>query len=107
MHEFKAFVGSVFSALNYGGYFLWYISVLNLIEQVISDNFNFGSINSFLSFMGALIALVFAVAKLYNYIKDSSVKSKILEQDLIAKERANFPYTWNKEFIEPFKEKQL
>ena len=94
------YVRYVFSCLNYIGYCLWSFSTLNFLEQILNDNFNFKSINSFLSAMAAVVALIFAVFKLLAYIRDSKIRSKMLEQELIAKENDNFYKKWNHEFDE-------
>jgi len=44
--------------------------------------------------------LIFAVFKLIAYVRDSKIKSKLLEQELIAKENDNFYKKWNQEFEE-------
>jgi len=94
------YVRYVFSVLNYIGYCLWSFSTLNFLEQILNDNFNFKSINSFLSAMAAIVALVFAIFKLIAYVRDSKIRSKLLEQELIAKENDNFYKKWNHEFDE-------
>ena len=90
----------VFNAINYVGYCLWGFSTINFLEQLLNDNFNYKNINSFLSACAAIVALVFAVFKLLAYIRDSKIKSKLLEQELIAKENDNFYKKWNHEFDE-------
>jgi len=50
--------------------------------------------------MAAIVALIFAVFKLLAYIRDSKIRSKLLEQELIAKENDNFYKKWNHEFDE-------
>ena len=78
MHHLR----TLFNAVNYTGYCLWGFSVLHFFEQLINDNFNFHNINNFLSCLAAVIALVFAVFKLIVYIRDSRVKSELLQEDL-------------------------
>jgi len=90
----------VFNAINYVGYCLWGFSTINFLEQLLNDNFNYKNINSFLSACAAIVALVFAIFKLLAYIRDSKIKSKLLEQELIAKENDNFYKKWNHEFDE-------
>lgn len=90
----------VFNAINYIGYCFWSFSILNFAEQILNDNFNFKNINSFLSACAAVVALVFAIFKLLAYVRDSKIKSKLLEQELIAKENDNFYKKWNHEFDE-------
>lgn len=94
------YVRFVYNIINYVGYCFWSISILNFIEQILNDNFNFKNINSFLSACAAIVALIFAVFKLLAYIRDSKIKSKLLEQELIEKSNANFYKKWNHEFDE-------
>lgn len=89
-----------FNVINYIGYCFWSFSILNFVEQILNDNFNFKNINSFLSACAAVVALIFAIFKLLAYIRDSKIKSKLLEQELIAKENDNFYKKWNHEFDE-------
>jgi hypothetical protein len=100
------YVKLIFNAINYVGYCFWSFSILNFVEQILNDNFNFRNINSFLSAMAAVVALIFAIFKLIAYVRDSKTKSKILEQELIKMEHNNFPYSWDKEFIKPFKKEE-
>ena len=90
----------IFNAVNYIGYCLWGFSTINFLEQLLNNNFNYKNINSFLSACAAIVALVFAIFKLLAYVRDSKIKSKLLEQELIAKENDNFYNKWNHEFDE-------
>lgn len=90
----------IFNAINYIGYCLWSFSTLTFLEELLNDNFNYKNINSFLSACAAIVALVFAIFKLLAYVRDSKIKSKLLEQELIAKENDNFYKKWNHEFDE-------
>lgn len=90
----------IFNAINYIGYCLWGFSTINFLEQLLNNNFNYKNINSFLSACAAIVALVFAIFKLLAYVRDSKIKSKLLEQELIAKENDNFYKKWNHEFDE-------
>lgn len=101
------YVRFVFSTLNYLGYCFWSFSILNFAEQILNDNFNFKSINSFLSACAAVVALVFAVFKLLAYIRDSKIRSKLLEQELLEKQNSNFYKKWNHEFNDPYKDKDI
>jgi hypothetical protein len=53
-----------------------------------------------------LIAVFFAYYKLRTYIRDSRIKSQILEQELREKQDNHFYKKWNKEFIEPKKDEK-
>jgi len=92
------YVRLIFNAFNYIGYCFWSISILSFFEQVLNDNFSFKNINSFLSACAAFVALIFAVFKLIAYIRDSKIKSKILEEELIQKQNENFYNKFNSNF---------
>jgi len=77
------------NCINYIGYFFWSVSILSFFEKILNDNFSFKNINSFLSACAAFVALIFAVFKLIAYIRDSKIKSKILEEELIEKHNKN------------------
>lgn len=79
----------VFNAVNYVGYCLWGFSTINFLEQLLNNNFNFKNINSFLSACAAIVALVFAIFKLLAYVRDSRIKTKLLEEELIEKHNKN------------------
>ena len=91
-------IKSVAYFLNCLGYFLWGFSILSFFDDVLNATFDFKNINSFLSMITAVLALVFAFFKLVAYIRDSKIKSKILEQELFEKENNNFRKKWSKEF---------
>jgi len=91
----------ILSALNYAGYSLWSLSILSFIDEVLSDNFNFANIQSFLGLLSMMVALAFATAKLYFYIKDAVIKIDILREELSekkAKNKKDFYTSFNEEF---------
>lgn len=104
----------IFSVFNYSGYCLWGFSVLNFFEQLLNQTFNFQNINSFLSCVSFLVGVIFAIAKLSTYLRDSKTKSKILEQELIEKtnknrvnsKHADFYENFSDQFLEPYNEKK-
>jgi len=83
------YVKLIFNAFNYTGYCLWGFSVISFLDQVLNATFNYKNINSFLSCMAAIVALIFAVFKLLAYIRDSRIKTKLLEEELIDKHNKN------------------
>ena len=95
----------LFNSLNYGFYCFYSFTFIDVVRKVIFDQFNLNNATNFVQFILTVIGVVFAYFKLKTYIRDSKIKSEILEQDLIEKQRANFPYNFHKEFIEPFEEK--
>ena len=97
----------LFSALNYGFYCLYSFTIIDITRKIIFDHFNFNNATNFAQFVLTVIGVFFAYFKLCAYIRDSKVKSAILEQDLIAKRHANFYTKWDKEFISPFKEEVI
>ncbi len=91
-----------FNSFNYVGYCLWGFSTINLLEQLLDKSFNFKNLNSFFSLLATIIALIFAIVKLINYIKDSKIKSKILEEELIEKHNKNRVNSGHIDFYDKF-----
>lgn len=92
----------IFSSLNYGFYCFYSFTLIDVIRKVVFDEFHLTNATNFAQFILTVIGVFFAYYKLRAYMRDSIVKSKILEQELLEKERGNFPYKWKKEFIDPF-----
>jgi len=97
----------IFNALNYGFYCLYSFTFIDVIRKLIFDQFNINNATNFVQFILTVIGVFFAYYKLKTYIRDSKIRSKILEQELLEKERSNFPYKWHKEFIFPFEKEAV
>jgi len=97
----------LFSAVNYSFYCLYSFTLIDVTRKIIFDHFNFNNATNFAQFVLTVIGVFFAYFKLRAYIRDSKIKSAMLEQDLIAKRHANFYTKWDKEFISPFEEKAI
>ena len=52
--------------------------------------------------MAATVALIFAVFKLVAYVRDSKIKSKILEEELIEKHNKNLFNSGHIDFYDKF-----
>lgn len=96
----------LFSSVNYGFYCFYSFTLIDVIRKVVFEEFHLTNATNLAQFVLTVIGVFFAYYRLRAYIRDSKIKSEILEQDLIAKERANFYNKWDSEFIDPFKEKQ-
>ena len=96
------YVRFVFNCFNYVGYCFWGFSTMNFFEQILSNSFNYKNINSFLSFMAATVALIFAIFKLVAYVRDSKIRSKILEEELIEKHNKNRFNSGHVDFYDKF-----
>jgi predicted membrane protein len=84
-------------------FFVFYsFTIIDVAKKITFGEFYLSNATNFVQFLLTLIGVFFAYYKLRTYIRDSKVKSKMLEQDLIKKERENFNYSWGKEFIKPF-----
>jgi hypothetical protein len=90
----------IFSAVNYSFYCLYSFTIIDITRKIIFDHFNFNNATNFAQFVLTVIGVFFAYFKLRAYIRDSKIKSAMLEQDLIAKRNANFPVHFEKELIE-------
>lgn len=96
------YVKFVFNGLNYIGYCFWGISTISFLEKLLNNNFNYKNLNSYLSDCAAIVALIFAIFKLIAYIRDSKIKSKILEEELIEKHNKNRINTGRIDFYDKF-----
>jgi len=94
----------LFNSLNYGFYCLYSFTLIDVIKKVLFNQFNLSNATNFVQFLLTLIGVIFAYFRLRSYIRDSKIKSEILEQELIHKKNSNFYTKWDKEFIEPFKD---
>lgn len=93
----------LFNSLNYGFYCLYSFTLIDVIKKLIFNEFNINNATNFVQLILTVIGVFFAYYRLRSYIRDSKIKSEILEQELIAKRNSNFYTKWDKEFIEPFK----
>lgn len=87
--------------LNSIGYGLWGFSILSFIDEVLTNSFTFANAQSFLGLMSMTVAIAFAIAKLYFYIKDAVLKIEILREELSekkAKNKKDFYTSFNEEF---------
>ena len=96
------YVRYAFSSINYIGYCLWGFSTLNFLEQLLNASFNYKNINSFLSSLAAIVALIFAIFKLLAYIRDSRIKTKLLEEELIDNHNKNRFNSGHVDFYDKF-----
>ncbi len=81
-------------------YSLYSFTLLDVIKKITFGEFYLSNATNFVQFLLTLVGLFFAYYKLKTYIRDSRTRSKILEQELIEKENANFYKKWSKEFLE-------
>jgi hypothetical protein len=79
----------LFNALNYGYYCLYSFTIIDVFKKILINDFNLGNATNFVQFLASCIVLVFGYFKLITYIRDSKTRSKILEQELIEKEKEN------------------
>jgi predicted membrane protein len=96
MHYFKDF----FSALNYGFYCFYSFTFIDVVKKISYGDFYLSNATNFAQFILTVIGVFFAYFKLKSYIRDSKIKSEILEQDLQEKKNANFYKKFKDEFIE-------
>lgn len=89
----------IFDSLNYTGYICWSFSIYNFLGEIFTHTFNIQNVNSFFSCIATIVAVAFAIAKLIAYVRDSKIKSKILEEELKEKQNANFYNKWSNEFL--------
>jgi len=86
----------------------WSITVMDILPYVFSGQIGtqlLGSVSGVVNLLLAIAGLVYLVVRLIHFIRMSKLHIESKKQDIIAKQRANFYTKWDKEFIDPFKEK--
>lgn len=85
----------------------WSITVLDIIPILISgeiSKFAISSVSAFVNLLLAIAGLVYLVIRIVHFLRMSKLHIEYRKQEILEKERGNFPYKWSKEFIDPFKE---
>lgn len=100
------FVRFLFNVRDYFIGIIYSFTFIDVIKKAIFSELYLDNFTNVVQLLATIVALVFGYYKLLAYIRDSRIKTKILEQELITKERDNFPGTWGKKFIEPFKKEE-
>jgi len=90
----------LFNTLNYSLYCLYSYTLIDVVKKLTFGEFYLSNANNFVQFLLTLIGVFFAYYKLRTYIRDSKIRSEILEQELQEKKNANFYKKWHHEFIE-------
>ncbi len=93
-----SFLKWIFGAFNYGFYALYSFTFLDVLKKLSFGSFYLSNATNFVQFLLTLIGVFYAYYRLKTYIRDSRTRSKILEQELIEKENANFYKKWTKDF---------
>jgi predicted membrane protein len=96
----------LFNALNYCFFVFYSFTLIDVAKKITFGEFYLSNATNLLQFLMTLIAVFFAYYKLRTYIRDSRIKSQILEQELREKQDNHFYKKWNKEFIEPKKDEK-
>jgi hypothetical protein len=94
-----------FNSLNYGFGIFYSFTFIDVLRKLFFGEFLLTNATNFVQFLLTLLGLFFAYFKLQAYRRDSKIKSKILEEELTAKRNMNFYTKFDKEFLDPFKEK--
>lgn len=100
------FQGFLFNVRDYFIGVIYSFTFIDVVKKLLFNELYMTNATNIVQLLATIVALVFGYYRLIAYIRDSRIKSKILEQELIAKERLNFPGSWEKKFIEPFKKEE-
>jgi predicted membrane protein len=93
----------LFNAFNYCFYVFYSFTFIDVSKKLLFSELYLDNATNITQLILTVIGVFFAYHKLRVYIRDSRIKTKILEQELISKENENFAGKWNKQFIEPYK----
>jgi len=86
----------------------WSITMIDIIPVLFSGQitaFAISSISALVNLLLAIAGLVYLIIRIIHFFRMSKLHIEYKKQEILEKERGNFPYKWNKEFIDPFKEK--
>jgi len=95
MHEIRWLLNT----LNYGLYCFYSFTIIDVAKKITLGEFYLSNATNFVQFLLTLVGLAFAYYKLRTYIRDSRIKSKILEQELMERQDRHLYKKWNNEFI--------
>lgn len=98
------FVRFLFNVRDYFIGVIYSFTFIDVIKKALFNELNLNNFTNVVQLLATIVALVFGYYKLLAYIRDSRIKTKILEQELREKELANFYRKHNKEFIKPFED---
>ena len=107
------------NAINYCFYFFYGFTIIDVAQKVLYNDFYLGNLTNFFQLILTIIGVFFAYFKLQAYRRDSITKSKMLAQEAENKEielffkrnakdvkETEMLFTkFNKDFLEPFKDK--
>ena len=97
----------LFNVANYCFYILYSFTFIDISKKLLFSELYLDNATNITQLILTIIGVFFAYYRLRTYIRDSKIKTKILEQELISKENENFAGKWNKEFLEPYKKDNI
>lgn len=74
--------------------------------DILGGNLAMASIDNFVKLLLSMAGFVYLCARTYHFILKSSLDRKFREEEIIEKQNLNFKGKFEKEFIEPFKNKE-
>ena len=86
----------------------WSFTLMDVLPIVFSGQIGtqlLSSASGIVNLLLAIAGLIYLVVRLIHFIRMSKLHIESKKQDIIAKKHANFYTKWDKEFIDPFKEK--
>lgn len=86
----------------------WSITMMDVLPMLFSGQIQtsmLSNISGFVNLLLAIAGLIYLVVRLVHFVRMSKLHIESKKQDIIAKKNMNFYTKWDKEFIEPFKEK--
>jgi len=90
----------LFNSLNYGFYCLYSFTLIDVVKKVIFNQFNLSNATNFVQLILTIIGVIFAYFRLISYIRDSRIKSRMLEEDLKKLVNQNKEFNLNVEVAE-------
>lgn len=94
MNEIKEF----FNYVDYVVATFWGITLYD-IAPYLGSGALMSSVDGIVKFLFALVGLIYAIARLINFITMARLNKKFREQEIIEKENSNFYKKFNDEFL--------
>lgn len=93
----------LFNVRDYFVGIIYSFTFIDVTKKILFSEMYLNNATNVVQLLVTIVALFFGYFKLVAYVRDSKLKTKILEQELREKELNNFYRKHDSEFIKPFK----
>lgn len=89
----------IFNVRDYFIGIIYSFTFIDVTKKILFNEFYLSNLTNLVQLLATVVALFFGYFKLLAYIRDSRIKTKILEQELVEKQNANFRKKFERDFI--------